>query len=119
MKKRLFVLFMCAFGFMGCKDTTIIGGADEPTEIVVTDKESIKMMVKVKEALYINTGEVHMTRETILVDGSIESEVDEDQIPTDNNQSNFGVGYNYHIQDEQTLLVEIDSAWFIFTIEHS
>ena len=35
-------------------------------------------------------------------------------LPEKNNQSNFGVGYEYHIVDDENILVKIDDLWIRF-----
>ena len=49
------------------------------------------------------------------MDGEITSAVDCSEIPTENNQSNFGTGYGYQIGPrEGTIEVCIDGNWNVF-----
>lgn len=48
------------------------------------------------------------------VDGVIVSIVEGHKLPHENNQSNFGSGYEYHIVDEDNILVKIDGLWIRF-----
>jgi hypothetical protein len=50
------------------------------------------------------------------MDGSITSKCDDYEIPTENNQSNFGTGYGIQYgRVESEIEVCIDSDWHIFT----
>ena len=45
------------------------------------------------------------------VNGTITSSVEGYELPRENNQSNFGVGYEYHIVDAENVLVRIEGLW--------
>lgn len=73
-------------------------------------------MVMVNGKLYQDTG--RKSTDTLrcgVMDGSIDSEVGEGEIPTVNNQSNFGTGYGYQYgRDEGTIEIDINDEWWVF-----
>lgn len=74
-------------------------------------------MVMVNGELYQDTGR----KSTFTggrcgnMDGSIDSQVEEDEIPTENNQSNFGTGYGYQYGPEEgTIEIDMNGDWWVF-----
>ena len=50
-----------------------------------------------------------------MMDGEITSTVESSEQPTEDNQSNFGVGYGYQIGvEEGTIEVYINEKWWVF-----
>lgn len=73
-------------------------------------------MVMVGGRLYYDTGR-ESTLETLcgLPDGTIDSTVEGSEIPTQDNQSNFGAGFDYQYgADDDTLEIFIDGKWMVF-----
>ena len=73
-------------------------------------------MVMVGGRLYYDTGR-ESTLETRcgLPDGTIDSTVEGSEIPTQDNQSNFGAGFDYQYEaDDDTLEIFIDGKWMVF-----
>ena len=73
-------------------------------------------MVMVGGRLYYDTGREN-TLETRcgLPDGTIDSTVEGSEIPTQDNQSNFGAGFDYQYEaDDDTLEIFIDGKWMVF-----
>ena len=73
-------------------------------------------MVMVGGRLYYDTGR-ESTLETHcgLPDGTIDSTVEGSEIPTQDNQSNFGAGFDYQYgADDDTLEIFIDGKWMVF-----
>lgn len=82
-----------------------------------TDKinTDVIQMVMVKGELYYDTGkESEIDGRCGLMDGEITSSVDGSEIPTENNQSNFGTGYQYQIGTEGRIEIYINNKWFVF-----
>ena len=53
------------------------------------------------------------------MDGEITSAVDRTEVPSENNQSNFGAGYGYQWGPEEgTLEIRIDGKWLVFERRH-
>ena len=76
-------------------------------------------MVMVDGVLYLDTGFQSTTKERPEgFDGEITSEVDGSEIPTVDDQSNFGTGYGYqHGADEGTIDLYMNDKWWIFATE--
>ena len=73
-------------------------------------------MVRVKDKLYYDTG-----RESTVegrcgnMDGQITSTVDGSEIPTENDQSNFGSGFGYQYGSEaNTIEIFMNDKWIVF-----
>lgn len=59
-----------------------------------SNKENLKQLVMVNEELYYNTEKENTTPITCgTIDGKIISMANKNEIPKENNQSNFGKGY--------------------------
>ena len=75
-------------------------------------------MIMVEGTLYLETGKVSTTeREDGLFDGEITSAVNQSEMPTENNQSNFGIGYGYQFGTDSTIEVYINEKWIVFEAE--
>lgn len=84
------------------------GGATEP----------LVEMVYVDGDLYYNTGrESDVDGRCGVMDGSIETTVSANDLPQENDQSNFGTGYEYQWVDDG-LDVRIDGRWMRFEMTH-
>lgn len=66
--------------------------------------------IMVNDRHYHTTGEIDNNHQ-FEVDGTITSSVDESEIPHENNQSNFGTGYEYDIISDSIVYVCIDNKW--------
>ncbi len=72
-------------------------------------------MVRVNGKLYYDTG-----RESTIMghcgnmDGEITSTVDGTEIPTEDNQSNFGSGFGYQYGTDDTIEIYMNEKWFVF-----
>lgn len=72
-------------------------------------------MVMVKGRLYYDTGkESILDRRCGTPDGEITSAVDGSEIPSENNQSNFGTGFAYQYGTDNTIEVLIKDKWTVF-----
>ena len=102
MKKRIPLLLACLL-LTGCGVET--ESYDQPPQVMVDD------------TLYITTGHPvpGQSSADTEVEGTITSEVDSSKSPTEDDQSNFGIGYGYRTGlHEGTLEVLIDGDWVIF-----
>ena len=72
-------------------------------------------MVKIKDKLYYDTGR-ESTAEGRCgnMDGQITSTVDGSEIPTENNQSNFGSGFGYQYGMDDTVEIYMNDKWCVF-----
>lgn len=72
-------------------------------------------MVMVDGKLYYDTGEEsNMDARCGVMDGEITSSVDGSEIPSEDNQSNFGTGFGYQYGDNDTLEICMNGKWIIF-----
>ena len=72
-------------------------------------------MVMVDDKLYFDTGKENTgNRRCGTPDGAITTTVDVTEIPTENNQSNFGTGFDYQYGAEDTIEICMDGKWMIF-----
>lgn len=81
-----------------------------------TEPEALpKRMVMIKGTLYYDTEkETDLTGRCGVMDGKITSTIDSDTIPTKDNQSNFGKGYEYQFARTGEVEVVIDGTWIVF-----
>ena len=76
-------------------------------------------MVMVDGLLYYDTGkESTIEARCGMMDGEITSTVDPSEIPTEDNQSNFGVGFGYQYGINNSIEIQMeDGTWFVFQRE--
>lgn len=87
----------------------------ENVEKYIAENHRIEKMVKVEDRLYYSTGERVLNGvvcEPVPV--KIETSVSENEIPTENNQSNFGAGMQYTLAGAELLQVLVDDEWIVF-----
>lgn len=70
-------------------------------------------MVQVDGLYYYSTGKEAVSGDG-LPEGEITSTVDGTQIPTEDDQSNFGEGFPYRYGEEATIEVQMDGKWMVF-----
>lgn len=80
------------------------------------ETKEVPQAVLVDGALYYSTGqESTVTGRCGVMDGEITSSVAAGQLPTEENQSNFGTGDAYQYGTEGTLEVQRDGVWMVFS----
>ena len=112
MKKLLAIVLalICVLGLVGCNKT--------PSSEDVVVGGDLRPAIMVDGVLYWDTNKVSTTeREDGLFDGEISTAVDRNQVPTENNQSNFGTGYGYQFGTDGTIDVYINEKWIVFEAE--
>lgn len=126
--KKFITLFLSScliFSLIGCGDTA---NKEEETSAIVEESqlEEEEEYTSVEEKIHtvrINGVDYYETnRKTSYLDeatedtitGDIRSFVAKDQFPTEDNQSNFGVGYAYQVKDKDFAYVNINDEWHIF-----
>lgn len=84
-----------------------------------SEKWDMIPMVMVDGKLYLATGyESTVEARCGVMDGEITSEVDGNEKPTKNNQSNFGTGFGYQYgSQEGTIEIYMNEKWWIFATE--
>ncbi len=86
--------------------------AQEPD---LTSAEETVRMVRVGGICYLDTGNPStVTARCGTPDGYITSTVPEDQTPTEDDQSNFGVGYEYQLGGDGIIEVRLDDGYRVF-----
>ena len=88
------------------------GSGNEPTG----DQQEPLRMVMVDGVLYADTGRPSsVTARCGTMDGEITSTVEAGQVPSQDNQSNFGADYGYQFGfEEGTIEVYIGQEWVVF-----
>lgn len=95
-------------------DKTKEQNTEESSE-VNNSTEDANLVIMVDNRLFVGTGvEDDVPRKCKTPDGMIDSSVEPNQIPTKNNQSNFGIGFEYQYSEKNTVVVKIDDKWIIF-----
>lgn len=109
---RLLLLFILTFallsGCTGAPDDAPDGGPDTGTDA------SYPPIVMVDGVLYQDTGYLSSMPRCGVMDGAITSEVPPTQLPAENDQSNFGTGYEYQWSSEGQLIVLMNQQDHIF-----
>lgn len=126
-KLYMFLIIVMVLTATGCagQSVGVIGGADGPTKIIVSDKKgkvyrSEKEPVKavmIDGCIYYDTGEDNDAESRCGVfDGSFEKAVDKWELPKNNNESNFEIKNNgYQIgAREDAIEILIGDDWEIF-----
>lgn len=85
---------------------------DNPTEEKVPEVLADKYIM-VDSVLYKDTGKINTEMKCGTMDGKILTSVDESEMPDNDDESNFGTGYEYQI-GEKDITVEIDDKYYIF-----
>ena len=110
MKKWIAMVLSLTFvlGLAGC------GQKNQPEE-----KWDFIPMVMIDGILYLDTGKSNGDLLTSdVIEGEITSAVDSTQRPTENDQSNFGAGYDYRYgTQEDTAEILINGKWWIYRAE--
>lgn len=123
MKKLLLILWVLLIS--GCNMSTT-----NTSETETIEENSVAPNIMVNDHLYHSTGELYDGRfyieakeedynQQFEVNGTITSSVEGYELPHENNQSNFGVGYEYHIVDAENVLVRIEGLWIRYECANS
>ena len=95
-----------------CLESTVEMQEAIPDEAVVeSTKGDYPALIQVNGIVYRDSGESSTDARCGVMDGEITTQCDE--IPTEDNQSNFGTGYGYQIGKDR-IDVLIDDQWHIF-----
>lgn len=146
MKKRMFCLFIVSITLLMSACGKQMVSSDEQTidsttaveseatsetieasemETTKTEQSSTEIpgdripMVMVDGFLYYDTGkESTIEARCGMMDGEITSTVDASEIPTEDNQSNFGTGFGYQYGINNSIEIQMeDGTWFVFQRE--
>lgn len=117
MKRFLCLLLTAVFllCFVGCgSDTPDVENLDAPENTELP--KDLPRMVMVKGLLYEDTGSVSTVARCGVMDGEITSSVNADEIPTKDDQSNFGAGCGYQFAGGDEIHIYMDDQWQIFAL---
>ncbi len=96
---------------------SLIKGSNKDEDVYMWDRIP---MVMVNGELYLDTGrESDIDGRCGVMDGKISSTLDGSEKPTQDNQSNFGDGYEYQFVDENSVDIIINNKWIRFEKEIS
>ena len=79
--------------------------------------DKVVRAVMIEGKLYYDTEKEspsYRYRRCCILDGAITSTVDGSEIPTEDNQSNFGTDYGYCYVTDDAVELEIDKKWILF-----
>lgn len=111
------------YNYMQLRDLgTLVGlgvGYDKVNKVIMLKsdagvKEEAPRYVMIKSKLYKDTGEINKNMTCGTMDGKILTTVDAKEMPKKDNESNFGIGYEYQIGTDGSITVEIDDKCLIF-----
>lgn len=137
MAKKFFVaclLAICLFHIAGCKGgadaaktsapsnppAVSEGGAPSAPEHGADDPEDAPRMLMVNGQIYVDAERAsEIDGRCGMMDGSVTSTVKAGERPAKDGQSNFGVGYGYQYGEGETVEVQIDGTFFVFTRENA
>lgn len=77
-------------------------------------QSALAPMVRVRGETYVSTGYVNSMVTCGTASGQIKSSVPSSQEPREDNQSNFGKGYDWQTWQEGYINVKIDDKWILF-----
>lgn len=106
-KKIVCIVFICSCFLPGC---ACMNPAPVPEE-----KWDLIPMIMVDDVIYKTSGHASTMDSAEGVVGVITSKVPGSEKPTQNDQSNFGVGYEYRYGvEEGTIEIKMEEKWVIF-----
>lgn len=79
-----------------------------------SSQSALAPMVRVRGETYVSTGYVNSMVTCGTASGQIKSSVPSSQEPREDNQSNFGKGYDWQTWEEGYINVKIDDKWVLF-----
>lgn len=123
MKKILLPVILMCVALSGCEAASvgIIGGADGPTAVYVTDGEEKEVektkanVANIEGELYYDTGKTSDAARCGVLDGSLERAAKDFEIPKKSGETNFDGTDGYQFGSaENTMEICIDGKWHIF-----
>jgi len=126
----VFILSIGVFNIVGCGDKTTKSDGSDADGVVAdisidnTDMDKVGgdicPCVMVNGIVYYDTGYKSSINDRCEnMDGQITSECSGSEVPTEDNQSNFGKGYGYQYGSvEGTIEIQLtDGNWYVFAIK--
>lgn len=112
--------------YLNIGDSVSITFKGEPTEnyypvsIFRTEKISLleenktRRLIMLNNSLYYDTKKESKKSHCGIMDGYITNTIERNEIPNQNNASNFGLNYGYQIIDKETIEINFNNEWLIF-----
>lgn len=112
----LIIIVTVIIGIVVCNKTSSLETkSNEDVNNKQVDKQIVRQrVVKVDGKLYYDTGKESKDLRCGNMDGKIISNVDNNELPTLDNQSNFKGEYGYQYGVANTIEINIDNKWCIF-----
>lgn len=88
-------------------------------EYIGSRAEQIGKAVKINGKVYYDTGKISKELRCGVMDGKITSNVEDTEIPSEDNQSNFKGEYDYQYSADNKVEVFLDNEWHIFETNQS
>lgn len=114
--KKILILFITMVLISGCsmnnKEVDGVDNAAAPN--VMINNRLYHTTGELYDGRFFNEADENDRNQQYEVDGLITSTVEGYMLPEKNNQSIFGVDCEYHIIDDENILVKIDDLWIRF-----
>lgn len=121
MNKKIIITIICIFlvvsGIILVKSISK-GNYKTGNNELSTNKEiftSVQKAVMINNQIYVETENKIDIKKCGICDGKIDKQVDTDTMPTQNNESNFGIDILYQIIDDNNIDLRLEEGWIRFT----
>lgn len=121
MNKKIIITIICIFlvvsGIILVKSISK-GNYKTGNNELSTNKEiftSVQKAVMINNQIYVETENKIDIKKCGVCDGKIDKQVDTDTMPTQNNESNFGIDILYQIIDDNNIDLRLEEGWIRFT----
>lgn len=129
--KKIFLPIILSLCLVGCGNKNVENETNESqteTSVVIVSEQEIaeenttdvvkemERVIRINGVNYFETNRIVKTIEEPVEDtisGEITSFVS-NELPTEDNQSNFGVGYQYQVKDDYFVYLKINDEWHLF-----
>ena len=121
MNKKIIITIICIFLVVsGIILVKSIGKGNYKTgnNELSTNKEiftSVQKAVMINNKIYVETENKIDIKKCGVCDGKIDKQVERNTMPTQNNESNFGIDILYQIIDDNNIDLRLDEGWIRFT----
>lgn len=121
MNKKIIITIICIFlvvsGIILVKSISK-GNYKTGNNELSTNKEiftSVQKAVMINNKIYVETENKIDIKKCGVCDGKIDKQVERNTMPTQNNESNFGIDILYQIIDDNNIDLRLEEGWIRFT----